>query len=651
MTYVKKYLELLSREFSTVQSVSTELINLTAILNLPKGTEVFITDIHGEFDAFNHVLKNACGIIRDKIDKLFPDLSVEEKNRLAFFVYYPTAMLAKYQAVLSPVKMKTLLKDVLLRMMILCRNVASKYTKSKVQKNLPDEFSYVIQELLYESNEHEDKTRYYLAVVDGIFSTNRQNKFIVQISKVIRALAIDRLHIIGDIFDRGAKPHLVMEKLMEKKEIDIQWGNHDIIWMGAACGSTLMIANVIRMAARHNNLDCLEDGYGFNLLPLARLANKLYKDDPCDQFFTRTATDELDEDDRLFVAKIHKCISVIQFKLERDVIRRNPDFGLDDRLLLDKINPLTKTIWVEGKEYPLLDASFPTVRFENDPYELSPEEHDVMEHLKQLFLHNEMFQEQIRFLFQKGEMYKKYNNNLLFHAAIPCTESGEFKAQMIDGVPCAGKCLFDVLERKIRHAYNNRYALSNPDLDYFLMLWQGPRSPLFGKSAMRTFERYFIADKATHKEVFDPYFDVRLKEDTLKKIYQEFGLNWEKSKIINGHVPHDVTDTNQVVLANKRIYSIDGGMSKEYANETSIGGYTLISDSYSIYLVSNERFDSAEELIASEDDIVSITRSEDINNTRTYIYDTDKGDELKERILDLRRLLKGYRAGTIKEKE
>lgn len=651
MTYEKKYLELLSREFPTVQSVSTELINLTAILNLPKGTEVFITDIHGEYDAFNHVVKNACGIIRDKIEKLFPNLPETEKNRLAFFVYYPTMMLGKYQAKLSAVRMEEMLKDILVKMMLLCRTVASKYTKSKVKKNLPDEFSYVIQELLYESVEHEDKTRYYNAVIDGIFSTDRQNKFIVQVSKVIRALAIDRLHIIGDIFDRGGKPHLVMEKLMEKKELDIQWGNHDIIWMGAGSGSELMIANVIRMAARHNNLDCLEDGYGFNLLPLARLANKLYQNDPCTQFMTRTSSDELDEDDQLFVSKIHKCISVIQFKLERDVIKRNPDFHLNDRLLLDKIDPVSKTITIDGETYPLLDSHFPTVDFKKDPYALTKEEKEVMKHLKLLFLHNEMLQKHIKLLFQKGEMYKIYNGNLLFHAAIPCTETGEFTKQKIDGTYYSGKGLFDILERKIRHAYNNRYSLNNPDQDYFLMLWQGPTSPLFGKSAMRTFERYFIADKKTHKEFFDPYFDVRLNEVTLKNIYQEFGLDWMKSKIINGHVPHDVTETHKVVLANKRIYSIDGGMSKEYANETSIGGFTLISDSYSIYLVSNERFASAEALIDKEVDIVSITRSEDIKNTRTYIYDTDKGDELKERIQDLQRLLSGYRAGTIKEKE
>ncbi|MDP2425678.1 MAG: fructose-1,6-bisphosphatase [bacterium] len=650
MKYEMKYLELLSNDFPTVQAVSTELINLTAILNLPKGTEVFITDIHGEFDAFNHVLKNACGIIQDKIEKLFPLLSYTEKNRLAFFIYYPTDMLNKYQSLLSLAKMTSLLKDILSHMLELSRNLATKYTKSKIQKTLPEEFAYIIQELLYESNKHEDKERYYNAIIDAIFSTNRQNKFIVQISKLIRALAIDRLHIVGDIFDRGAKPHLVMEKLLDKSHVDIQWGNHDISWIGAACGSELMIANVIRIAARYNNLDCLEDGYGFNLLPLARFASKTYGSDPCELFIPKTLHDNLNEDDKNFVAKIHKAAAVMQFKLERDVVKRNPDFHLDDRLLLDKIDPIRGIVTIQGIEYPMKDTHFPTIDFENDPYQLTEDEQAVLAHLRQLFLHNEMMQLHLRFLFQKGSMVLKYNNNLLFHAAIPLQIDGSFQSQMIDGVKYHGKALFEAYEKKLRHAYQNRYDRHNPDLDYFMMLWQGSTSPLFGKSTMKTFERYFVSDKTTHKEVMNPYFKLRLEEPILKQIYQEFGLNWNKSKIINGHVPMDITRGHEVVLADKRIYNIDGGMSKEYSHETSIGGYTLISDSYAIYLVSHERFDSYESLIKQERDIVSLTRSEDIASSRTYIYDTDRGEELKERIADLRKLLLSYRNGTIKEK-
>lgn len=650
MKYEQKYLELLANDFPTVQSVATELINLTAILNLPKGTEVFITDVHGEYDAFNHVLKNACGIIRDKIEKLFPLLSYTEKNRLAFFIYYPTDMLNKYQSAHSPQRFKALLKDVLSHMLELSRNLATKYTKSKIQKTLPEEFVYVIQELLYESNKHEDKERYYNAIIEAIFSTNRQNKFIVQISKLIRNLAIDQLHIVGDIFDRGAKPHLVMEKIMEKRHVDIQWGNHDISWIGAACGSKLMIANVIRIAARYHNLDCLEDGYGFNLLPLARFASKVYGDDPCELFIPKSISDNLDEDDKSFVAKIHKAAAVIQFKLERDVVKRNPDFHLDDRLLLDKIDPIKGVVRINGVEYPMRDTNFPTIDFQNDPYQLTIEEEQVIQHLRQLFLHNEMMQIHLRFLFQKGSMILKYNNNLLFHAAIPLQPDGSFATQKIDGVSHSGKSLFDAYEKKIRHAYQNRYDLDNPDLDYFMMLWQGKTSPLFGKNAMKTFERYFIADKKTHKEEMDPYFTLRLQEPILRKIYHEFGLNWQKSKIINGHVPLDITKGHEVVLAEKRIYTIDGGMSREYAHETNIGGYTLISDSYAYFLVSHERFDSYSSLIEQERDIVSLTRSEDIASTRTYIYDTDKGEELKERIADLRKLLQSYRNGTIKEK-
>ncbi|MFA5037559.1 MAG: fructose-1,6-bisphosphatase [Candidatus Izemoplasmatales bacterium] len=650
MTYIQKYLELLSADYPTVQAVSTELINLTAILNLPKGTEVFITDIHGEYDAFNHILKNACGIIRAKINLIFPEMLEADKCRLAFFIYYPKEMLRKYQNQLSQTKMKIMLKDILSHMMAICLNVASKYTKSKVQKCLPTEFAYVIQELLYESHENDDKIRYYKAIIEAIFSTNRQNEFIVQVSKLIRNLAIDRLHIVGDIFDRGSQPHRVLQKLLPKKEVDIQWGNHDIIWMGAACGSELMIANVIRIAARYNNLDCLEDGYGFNLVPLARLAHKIYNNDPCKEFMPKSVDNDINEDDRQFVAKIHKCIAIIQFKLEQTVIKRNPDFHLDDRLLLDKIDILNKTITIDNTTYPLLDSSFPTIDFDHDPYRLTKEEKVIMDHLVQLFLYNDMLQEHILFMFQKGEMFKKYNNNLLFHAAIPFTEEGDFRGQVIDGTIYSGKALFEVLEQKIRHAYQNRYATKNPDSDYFLFLWQGPASPLFGKNAMKTFERYFIADKQTHQETTDPYFKVRLNKTVLKKIYKEFDLDWDHSNIINGHVPHDVTATHEVVLADNRIYSIDGGMSRQYSKETSIGGYTLISDSHSISLVSHERFDSSEELIASERDIIAVTHNEDINTRRTYIYDTDKGKELKDRINDLRRLLECYSDGSIKEK-
>ncbi|MFW5841668.1 MAG: fructose-1,6-bisphosphatase [Bacillota bacterium] len=650
MDYKHKYLELLSKEFPTVQAASTEFINLNAIINLPKGTEHFITDIHGEYDAFNHFLKNASGIIKQKIDQHLTHLSETQRNRLAFFIYYPTDMLHKYQQKLSDARFKDLLKAILKDMVALSRVLARKYTKSHVRKTLPKEFSYIIQELLYETGNDEDKARYYKAIIQAIFETEREHKFILQISRFIRNLAIDRLHVVGDIFDRGPKPHLVMEKIAKMKHIDIEWGNHDIIWMGAASGSMVCVANVIRIAARYNNLDYLEDGYGINLLPLARFASKTYIDDPCTRF--QPITDKTypnNEDDTSFVAKIHKAISIIQFKVERDVILRNPQFNLQDRLLLDKINIHDKTITINHETYPLNDTHFPTINFNDDPFKLTQEERDIIAHLTHLFKHNEMLQKHVKVLFQKGAIYKRYNNNLLFHAAIPLNEDGSFMTQIIDGKPTSGKSLFEAYEQQIRHAYYNRYEKNINAKDYFLMLWQGQTSPLFAKDKMTTFERYFIADKTTHKEHKNPYFTLRTRDDVLDKIYDEFSLNKTHSKIINGHIPMDITQGADVISKNKKVYTIDGGMSKQYKNKTSIGGYTLISDSYAFYLVSHERFSSYIKLIQEERDIVSITHDENINTRRTYIYDTDKGKTLKTQINDLATLINAYRDGLIKE--
>ncbi len=651
MDYEHKYLTLLSKEFPNVQSASTEFINLNAIINLPKGTEHFITDIHGEYDAFNHFLKNASGIIKEKIDQYFNTLSESKRNQLAFFIYYPTDMLNKYQNKLAKPEFQKLLRHVLTHMVQLSKLLASKYTKSHVRKTLPEEFSYIIQELIYESADHEDKERYYTAIMDAIFDMQRENKFILQLSRFIRKLAIDRLHVVGDIFDRGPKPHLVMEKLTTMKHVDIQWGNHDIIWMGAASGSEVCVANVIRIAARYNNLDCLEDGYGINLLPLARFAGKTYDNDPCTAYMPKPdATYTHDDDDQRFVSKIHKAITIIQFKLERDAILRHPNFDLSNRLLLDKINPKEGTITLDNKTYTLKDAHFPTVKFNRDPYALTTEERDIINHLTHLFKHNEMLQKHVKFLFQRGSMYLKYNDNLLFHAAIPFNEDGNLLSQSIDGEKVKGKALFEAYEKKVRHAYLNRYSKDNDDKDYFMILWQAPSSPLFAKSKMATFERYLINEKSTHKEIKNAYFKLRQHDDTLDTIFDEFELDKAHSRIINGHVPLDITKGEDVIVGNRRIYNIDGGMSKQYASKTSIGGYTLISDSYAFYLVSHERFSSYTQLIHQERDIVSVTRDEAINTRRTYIYDTDKGKLLKTQIDDLAKLITAYRKGLIKEK-
>jgi fructose-1,6-bisphosphatase-3 len=435
------------------------------------------------------------------------------------------------------------------------------------------------------------------------------------------------------------------------KNVDIQWGNHDISFLGAASGSRVMIANVIRIAARYNNLDCFEDGYGINLIPLARLAEKYYKKDDCALFMPKGYNTQYNKtEDQSFIARIHKAISIIQFKLEKELIDRKPGFMLEDRLLLDKVDFINHTVTINDQTYPMLDTNFPTINPKH-PYQLNKDEEEVINHLTQLFLHNEMLQKHARYLVQNGSMYLKYNNNLLFHAAVPLTEDKEFLKQTINGNVYYGKSLFDEFDRLVRSAFLNRYEKDNFDKDYFYILWQSSSSPLFGKNSMKTFERYFIKDKKTHKEINNPYYKYRLEEDVLKMIYDEFELDFSKSKIINGHVPLDITKGDQVILANNRIYSIDGGMSKEYIDRTNIGGYSLISDSHAYFLVSHERFDTYNALIANEKDIVSVTRAEELNTRRTYIYDTNKGKEIQETINDLLELLSAYRSGKIIEKK
>lgn len=646
--YERKYFELLAQKYPNIQSASTELINLSAILNLPKGTEHYIADIHGEYDAFNHYLKNASGVLRRKIDVHFKDLSLKDRKRLAFFIYYPTDMLGKYQKLLNAQAYSELLGKTLRQMVALARIVVGKYTKSKVRKTLPDEFAYIIQELIYESDRTEDKARYYDAIIEALFKTEREKKMIVELSRFIRKLSIDKLHVVGDIFDRGPKPHMVMERLIKQKRVDVQWGNHDIIWLGAASGSRLMIANVLRIAARYNNLDCIEDGYGINLRPLANFANRVYKKDACKPFYPKKDVSN-EPGGGKFVARLHKAIAIIQFKLESEVVRRNPEFGLDDRLMLHRIDFDKGTITLNNETYELREASFPTID-KHDPYKLTDSELAIMDHLKQLFLHNEMLQKHVRFLFRKGSMILPIDNTLLFHAGFPLNADGSFMEKTINGKPYKGKGLFEKLEQIIRNAYLNRYEKDTHERDWFMFLWQGSASPLFAKDAMRTFERYFIEDKATHNEIMNPYFELRTRTDIIRNILNDYAIPYDKGRIVNGHVPLDVTRGEDIVLADKHIYLIDGGMSKEYQKATNIGGYTLIADSYAYYLVSHSRFSTYQELIDKEEDIVSVLHSEDLNERRTYVYDTDNGKALKTKVDDLAHLIELYRSGTLKEK-
>ncbi len=647
-SYEQKYLLQLAKEFPTVQEVSTELINLTAILNLPKGTEHFLSDIHGEYETFNHFLKNGSGVIMDKISILFPEKTIEEHNRLAFFVYYPKQMTKKYQQLMDETEYKEFLKDILSQLIELAQLMCQKYTKSKIRKSLPASFSYIIQELLYENSKDVDKEQYYSAIISSIFKTKREKNFLIELSYLIQKLTIDRLHIVGDIFDRGPSAHLVMNKMMKYHSLDIEWGNHDIIWMGAASGSKLSICNVIRNSAKYNTLDTLEEGYGINLLPLAQLALKHYQNDPCDSFSPNKLEYSSDQDKSTLVSKMHKAISIIQFKLEGIVFKRNPNFQLDDRMLLDKIDYKNNTITIKEKTYKLNDSLFPTIN-PDDPYSLSPDEENVINHLKNAFLNNDLLQTHIRFLFQYGYMHLVYNKNLLFHGCIPLDKTGEFTGITIDENLYTGKALFTILDKKIRSAYLNRYQKDNIDKDYFVFLWQGAKSPLFGKSAMKTFERHLIDDKTIHKEQMNYFFALRDNKEVLKKIYKEFDIDFHKSKIINGHVPTDITAGGRPIMADNRLYTIDGGMSKQYQSKIRIGGYTLVSDSYKIFLISHERFVSVEDLIEKEEDIISTIQEEELNVKRAYMYNTDKGHRIQAEIDDLYLLLEAYRSGTIKE--
>lgn len=647
MPYKNKYLRLLAKEFPSVQEVSTELINLTAILNLPKGTEHFVSDIHGEYETFNHFLKNGSGVTKDKIDILFDDFSEEEKNTLSFFVYYPKQMIAKYQDLLSKAEYNKFIRNKLLELIKLCNHLAQKYTKSKIRKMLPEAFSYIIQELLYEDRNLSDKAEYYDSILDAIFLTKREKNFLIELSYFAQRLTIDRLHIVGDIFDRGPGAHLVLNKIQKYHSVDIEWGNHDIIWMGAASGSRLSICNVLRNSAKYNTLDTLEEGYGINLTPLAHFAMKYYRKDPCEIFMPATSL-ITDLDKAELTAKMHKAVTIMQFKLEKSLSDRNPHFELQDRLFLDKINYNDYTITLDNQTYKLKDTNFPTID-PNNPFELMEEEILVLNQLKRTFLNSDLLQTHIKHLFKIGQMYLIYNDNLLFHGCIPLNESGNFLEFEVDNKLYKGRQLFDKLDQKIRTSYLNRYAANNAEKDYFVYLWLGKKSPLFGKDAMKTFERYFLEDKAIGKEIENPYFVLRENEVILKNIYNEFKIKWTKSKIINGHVPVDVSQGGNPLKADGRIYAIDGGMSKQYKEKIHIGGYTLVSDSYKLFLISHDRFDSKEKLIKEEKDIISLVQAEEINSQREFIYNTDKGKRLEQEIADLYKLLEAYRTGLIKE--
>ena len=644
----ERYLKRLSELYPTIAKASTEIINLQAILNLPKGTEHFLTDIHGEYQAFSHVLKNGSGSVRRKIEDVFGNtVSSKDKQALATLIYYPGEKMERIRK--SEENLEDWYKITLYRLIEVCKCAASKYTRSKVRKALPPEFSYVIEELITEKAEVTDKESYYNSIVSTIIDLGRAEECIAAFAQVIQRLTVDHLHILGDIYDRGPGPHIIMDKLMEYHSVDIQWGNHDVLWMGAAAGQRACIANVIRICARYGNLDILEDGYGINLLPLAAFAMDTYREDPCSCFALKSAPAH-GEGERAMDMRMHKAISVIQFKVEGQASRRNPDFHLEGRNLLHKINFQEGTVEVDGKTYEMLDTNFPTVDPE-DPYALSEAEEEIMERLGQAFTNCAKLQEHMRFLLNKGSLYKVYNKNLLYHGCIPLTEEGQLKEAEVCGKKCKGAGLYQLLEEYVRKGFYAEEALEREKgRDLMWYIWQGQDSPLFGKDKMATFERYFLKEKETHAEKKNPYYRYLEDPQVVTGILKEFGLEGEESHIINGHVPVRLKDGESPVKCGGKVLVIDGGFSKAYQKETGIAGYTLIYNSYGLILAAHEPFESTESAIEKETDIHSDSIVVKKTLQRKKVGDTDIGTELKEQIRDLEELLSAYRSGCLTEK-
>ncbi len=643
-----RYLDRLSELYPNIALASTEIINLQSILNLPKGTEHFLTDIHGEYEAFSHVLKNGSGAVRRKIDEVFGNtMSSKDKQSLATLIYYPREKMEKVKE--QEENMEDWYKITLYRLIEICKRTSSKYTRSKVRKSLPKEFSYVIEELITEKAEVLDKEGYYNAIVNTIIRIQRSEEFIIALSELIQRLTVDHLHIVGDIYDRGPGPHIIMDKLMHHHSLDIQWGNHDVLWMGAAAGQKGCVANVVRICARYANLEILEDGYGINLLPLATFALETYKDDPCTCFELKDEP-KYDPGETMLNMKMHKAISIIQFKIEKDIITKNPTFKLYERNLLHKIDYEKGTIELDGKEYNLLDKNFPTID-PKDPYKLTPQEEEVLDRITQAFVNCEKLTSHMKFLLNKGGLYKIYNNNLLYHGCVPLNEDGSFKSVNVFGKLYQGKALYEILETYVRKGF---YAIDSKERergkDMMWYIWLNENSPLFGKDKMATFERYFIAEKETHQEKKNPYYTLLEDETVVNNILKEFGLEVETARIINGHVPVKTKNGENPVKCDGKVFVIDGGFSKAYQKQTGIAGYTLIYNSYSLILNAHKPFTSIESAIENETDIYSENVIMIRLPKRQMVGDTDIGEELREQILDLEFLLEAYRSGRIVEK-
>ena len=645
----KRYLQLLAREYPNRQAALCEIANLTAMSSLPKGTEYFFSDLHGEHKGFSELMNGASGVIREKIRIQFQDvLTNPQQNQLANLIYDPVKVLSLMHEYGRDTN--EWMKNTIFYLTQLCRSVSAKYSRVHVRSKIPHEYDYLMEELLYPGQD-EGRLEYGSSIIEAVVSSGLADTFIPQFCKLIRSLTMDWIHVIGDIFDRGPRPDRIMEELIEYGDVDIQWGNHDISWMGAACGNLALVANVVRIAVSYNNFDVLEDGYGINLVPLASFAIETYANDPC-QCFRVHAQEDSDLREVSLNMKMHKAIAIIQFKLEGQVIKRRPEFNMDKRLLLDKIDYEEGTIMIEGKKYELLDKSFPTID-PNNPYELSEAEEALMNRLCMNFLNCDKLQEHIRFLFNKGGLYLCYNSNLLYHGCVPLDEKGNFRKVKIGSKQYSGKELYDVLEYYARKGYYEQDNREEHEYgkDIMWYIWSNENSPVYGKEKMATFERYFIADKEVQIERKDHYYRLIEREDVVNNILKEFGVDIEKGHIINGHMPVHVKEGESPVKCNGKVMIIDGGFSKAYRGTTGIAGYTLIYNSRGLRLVSHETFTSTEDVIEKEIDVHSDTVIREVSAQRERVIDTETGRQLKEQISDLEKLLHAYRTGQILEKE
>ena len=642
-----EYLQLLAKSFPSIAAASTEIINLEAILNLPKGTEHFVTDIHGEYDAFDYVLRSASGVIQQKIEAVFGnELSVDEKRSLSALISYPEAKLRALKAEMPD--MDEWYKVTLIQLIAVLTRVSSRYTRSKMRKALPKDYAYIIEELMHETlGTFNSKHDYIKAIVDTIVSTGRAKHYVIAIANVTRNLVIDQLHILGDIYDRGPGAHRIMDMLCNYRDFDIQWGNHDVVWMGAAAGSPACVANVLRNSLKYADMSTLEDGYGINLLPLATFAMETYAGDDC-TLFNPVKSDDTPADipPTRLMSQMHKAIAIIQFKLEAAVIARHPEFGMENRNLLDKMDLKRGVISIDGHEYKLLDTNFPTVD-PDDPYRLTPAEQNVIDR----FTNSQALARHMECLFTHGSLYLVHNNNLLYHGSVPLNEDGTLATMNIQGVEHKGKELFDTIEKLVRTAY---FSTDNDEIkeygkDLFWYLWCGPVSPPFDKQRMATFERYFIAEKETHEEKKGNYYRLKNRREICEMILREFGItDMEHAHIINGHIPVKAASGESPIKAEGRLLVIDGGFSKVYHEQTGIAGYTLIYNSHGLRLVRHHPFESIQQSVAQGMDVIASTQMVEYSDKIILVRDTDKGKRLMARVEDLKALLQAYRTGLIR---